>query len=127
MAPPAAAGVTPERLMQFFWSFAPPLVMEAALKNGVFDALAAGPKTAVELSAATGANARALRIICNLLLGLNLLARDDHGRYALAPESREFLVPSSPRFIGGFLKHLSSQVVPHWLKLSDTVRTGLPA
>jgi hypothetical protein len=29
--------VTPERILQFVWSFAPPLAIEAAIRHHVFD------------------------------------------------------------------------------------------
>ena len=36
---------TPERLQQFGFGYAPPLIISAALNNKVFDALQAGAKT----------------------------------------------------------------------------------
>ena len=36
--------VTPERLMQFGFAYAPPLIIGAAVSNKVFDTLAGGPK-----------------------------------------------------------------------------------
>jgi len=50
--------VTPERLMQFGFSYAPPLIIGAAVSNKVFDALAGGPKSVDEVSRETGASAR---------------------------------------------------------------------
>ena len=37
--------VTPERIMQFVWGYAPPLILEAAIRHRVFDVLDGGPKT----------------------------------------------------------------------------------
>ena len=37
--------LTPERLQQFGFAYAPPLITSAALNNKVFDALEAGAKT----------------------------------------------------------------------------------
>ena len=36
--------VTPERIMQFVWGYAPPLILEAAIRHRVFDVLDDGPK-----------------------------------------------------------------------------------
>ena len=47
--------VTPERIMQYAWGYAAPLILEAAVRTGVFDALAGGPRSAAEVSAATPA------------------------------------------------------------------------
>ena len=43
MSEPSDKKVTPQRLMQYAWGFSAPLAIEAAVENGVFDALAEGP------------------------------------------------------------------------------------
>ncbi|HEY4009947.1 MAG TPA: class I SAM-dependent methyltransferase [Acidobacteriaceae bacterium] len=118
--------VTPERIMQFAWGFAPPLVIEAGIRHKVFDALDAGPKTVEEVAAATGASARGLRAIMNCLVGLELLKKSD-GKYELTPESSTFLVTTKPSFFGGMVAHTSGQLMPPWLHISDVVKTGKPA
>jgi ubiquinone/menaquinone biosynthesis C-methylase UbiE len=125
MSTPAAA-VTPERIMQFTWSFVPPLVLEAAIRHRVFDVLATGPKTVKETMEATGASERGLRTIMNVLVGLDFLAKVDGDRYALTPESDAFLVSSKPGFQGGILNHASRQLIPKWLQLTEIVGTGKP-
>jgi 3-hydroxy-5-methyl-1-naphthoate 3-O-methyltransferase len=119
--------VTPDRLMQLAWAYAPPLILEAAIRNRVFDELDAGPKTVAELHAATGASVRGVAAIANVLVGLDFLSKDDAGRYSLTPESAAFLVRSKPSFMGGLLLHTSEQLVPRWLKLREIVETGKPA
>ena len=116
--------VTPERIMQFAWGYAAPLIIEAAVRNRVFDQLDAGPKTLEETAAATGASARGLRAIMNALVGLELLTKDSGGRYALAPDAATFLVSTKPSYLGGFIRHTSKQLIPKWLDLAEIVRTG---
>jgi 3-hydroxy-5-methyl-1-naphthoate 3-O-methyltransferase len=113
--------------MQLAWAYAPPLILEAAIRNRVFDELDAGPKTVAELHAATGASVRGVAAIANVLVGLDFLSKDDAGRYSLTPESAAFLVRSKPSFMGGLLLHTSEQLVPRWLKLREIVETGKPA
>src|SRR5688500_11384519 len=96
---------TPERLMQMSWGYAPPLIIEAAVKNGIFDALDAGPRTAREVAAATGASERGIRAVCDALVGLHLLDRRD-AAYTLTPESAAFLVSTKPGFHGAFFEHM---------------------
>ena len=48
--------VTPERLMQFGFAYAPPLIIGAATANKVFDTLASGAKNVDEVSRKTGAS-----------------------------------------------------------------------
>jgi len=122
-----ATSVTPERILQFVWAFAPPLAIEAAIRHRVFDVLARQPLTLGELALATGASTRGLSAIADLLVGFALLTRDDDGRYALTPESDAFLVSRNPSFMGGIFRHVSSQLLPNWLHLSTIVGSGKPA
>jgi 3-hydroxy-5-methyl-1-naphthoate 3-O-methyltransferase len=122
-APPQ---VTPERIMQFAWAYAAPLMIEAAIRNRIFDELDAGPKDVDELHAATGASTRGVSAVANALVGLNLLAKDDAGHYSLTPESAAFLVRSKPSFMGGLIMHTSGHLIPRWLHLNEVVQTGVP-
>jgi ubiquinone/menaquinone biosynthesis C-methylase UbiE len=121
------AQVTPERIMQMAWGYAPPLILEAALHHRVFDVLDGGPKTIRELEAATGASGRGLTAIMNALVGLNLLSKNEAGKYALTPESAAFLVSTKPGFSGGMIRHCSQHLIPKWLRLTEIVATGKPA
>ncbi|HEX3470365.1 MAG TPA: methyltransferase dimerization domain-containing protein, partial [Silvibacterium sp.] len=126
MSASTVAQVTPDRIMQFAWGYAPPLILESAIRNGIFDALDSGPKNLDELHAATGTSVRGLAAIANTLVGLNFLAKDDTGRFSLMPESAAFLVQSKPSFMGGMILHTSEQLIPKWLSLNEIVKTGKP-
>lgn len=126
MSTSVSAPVTPERILQFAWGYAIPLVLEAALRHRVFDVLDAGPRSLAELSQATGASERGLAAISNLLVGLNFLSRDDSGKYSLTPESAAFLVSTKPGFMGGLIRHCSDDLIPRWLHLNEAVATGKP-
>jgi len=117
---------TPEKIMRYSWGYAPPLILEAAVRLRVFDALDDGPKTIAETSLATRASERGLSAIMNALVGLEFLTRDDTERYALTPESATYLVSSKPSYFGGFLHHVSTQLIPDWLELTKVVQTGVP-
>ena len=118
--------VTPERIMQMAWGYAPTLILEAAIRNKVFDTLDAGPKTIDEVAAATGASQRGLRGIMNALVGLDLLKKSGD-KYELTPESAAFLVSTKPSFMGGMAAHTSGQLMRPWMQLSEVVKTGKPA
>ena len=118
--------VTPERLMQFSFSFAPPLMLEAAVQLRVFDVLDGGPKTIEQVAAGTGASSRGLRALLNGLVGLELLAKQAD-TYCLTAESAAFLVSTKPGFRGGIFRHASRQMIPSWLQLTSVVRTGRPS
>ena len=127
MGTPHQAPATPQRIQQMAWGYGPPLIIEAALRNGVFDALDGGTKSVEEVAAITGASPRGLRIVMNALAGLELLSKDASGRYSLTSESEAFLVSSRPSYLGGLIRHTSTQLVPKWLQLNDILRNGRPA
>ena len=119
--------LTPQRIIQFAWSYAVPLAMEAAVKNRVFDALDAnGAMSLSQLSEQTDASERGLRALLDMLVSIELLEKRGGAMYALTPESAAFLVSTKPSFQGGIFKHISSQLIPKWMKLSEIVRSGKP-
>src|SRR6266446_2327013 len=100
--------VTPERLMELSFAYAPPLIISAGVSNKVFDSLEDGAKTPEQVAEETGASARALGILMNALVGLGLL-RKKPGTHA------------------GFFGTIAPQLISRWLRLSDIVRVGRPA
>lgn len=127
MTEAAQTQLTPERIYQFAFGYAPTLILEAAIRNQVFDVLDDGPLSVAEASTKTGASQRGLRAIMNALVGLEFLAKQDGETYALTPESAAFLVSTKPGFQGGIFRHTSEQLLPKWLSLTEVVRTGLPS
>jgi ubiquinone/menaquinone biosynthesis C-methylase UbiE len=119
--------VTPQRLMELSFAYAPPLIISAAVSNKVFDSLENGAKTSEQVAKETGASARALRILMNALVGLNLLKKDRQGNYSLTQESAAFLLSSKLGTHAGFFGTIAPQIISRWLRLSDIVREGRPA
>ncbi|HEV2994433.1 MAG TPA: methyltransferase dimerization domain-containing protein, partial [Chthoniobacterales bacterium] len=119
--------VTPERLMELSFAYAPPLIISAGVSNKVFDSLEGDAKTPEQLAKKTGASARALRILMNALVGLGLLKKDRQGKYSLTPESASFLLSKKPGTHAGFFGTIAPQLISRWLRLSDIVREGRPA
>ncbi len=117
--------VKPDRIFQYWFGYAPPLMLEAAVRHGVFDALNSGAKTAEQVADATKTSVRGVRILLNALVSLQFLTKTGD-QYALAPDSAAFLVSSKPSFLGGMFRHTSRQILPNWLKLADAVKTGKP-
>jgi SAM-dependent methyltransferase len=118
--------VTPERIMQLAWGYAPTLAIEAAVKHGYFDLLDKRAATAEEVAKKTRTSLRGAKAILDVLVSLQLLQRKGE-RFALVPESAAFLVSTKPVFYGMFFKHISDQLMPSWLQLTEVVRTGKPA
>jgi len=120
VAPP-----TPERLLQLVWGFAPTLILESATKLRLFDYLEESPKTAEQLAGDTQCSVRGLTALLDALVGFEFLKRNGK-RYALTPESSAFLVSSKPDYQGGFFQHITRMVMPSWMHLAESVRTGRP-
>jgi 2-polyprenyl-3-methyl-5-hydroxy-6-metoxy-1,4-benzoquinol methylase len=111
--------------MQLAWGYSPPIILEAAVNWRVFDLLDQGPQTVGLLAAQSGASKRGLTAILNALVGLEFLVRRGT-RYALTPESAAFLVSTKPAYHGAYFRHMSRQLVPNWLQLTEVVGNGRP-
>jgi hypothetical protein len=59
MRKPETKKLTPERLQQFGFAYAPPLIISAAVNNKVFDTLQRGPKTLEQVTKETGGSPEA--------------------------------------------------------------------
>lgn len=108
------------------WAFAPPLLIDAAVENRLFDVLDETPLTAEQLSAATGASERGIAALADALVGFELLSKDKENRYRLTPESAAFLVHGKPAFQGGIFHYVKSDMISGWLQVSDAVKNGRP-
>jgi SAM-dependent methyltransferase len=119
--------LTPERLQQLGFAYAPPLIISAAVNNKVFDMLESGAKTVEQLKKETSASARGLRAIMDALVGLELLKKDRQSKYSLTPESQAFLISDKPGALAGFFGSILPVLTSRWLRLTDIVRDGRPA
>jgi ubiquinone/menaquinone biosynthesis C-methylase UbiE len=119
--------LTPERLQQLGFAYAPPLIISAAVNNKVFDTLQSEAKPVEQVSKETGASARGLRAIMDALVGLELLKKDRQSKYSLTPESEAFLISEKPGTLAGFFGSILPVMASRWLRLADIVRGGRPA
>jgi SAM-dependent methyltransferase len=111
--------------MQFVWGFATTFILESAAKLRLFDYLEESPRTVEELARETQCSVRGLKALLDALVGFEFLKRKGN-RFALTPESSAFLVSGKPDYHGGFLQNMTHQLIPNWMQLTETVRTGQP-
>lgn len=114
----------PELLLQMSFSFIPSRLLSAALNLDVFSNIAKGSHTAAEVASAAGASERGMRMLLDALAGLQLLIKQAGG-YQLTPLAEQFLVRSSPSYMGTMMEN--EQVWESWSQLAEVVRTGKPA
>ncbi len=118
--------VRPDRILEMVWGYAPPIILATAVHAKVFDVLDSGPKTVEEVAKASGNSVRGLRSIMNALVGFNFLSKTPDGKYALTPESAEFLVSSKSGYLGKFAEFSGLKLIQSWLPLPEIVKTGKP-
>lgn len=116
---------TSRRVLDMASGYEPALILEAAVRLGVFDVLDERPMALGEVAARAGTSPRGTRALLNALVGLDLL--DRYGNlYALTAESAAYLVSRSPSYQGHMCKHVSRHLLPRWMGLTEAVRTGAP-
>jgi O-methyltransferase domain/Dimerisation domain len=81
--------------------------LTAALKLDIFTLIGTGTMTTEVLAAHTGAAPRGLRILCDYLTVIGLLAKQDSS-YGLTPSARRFLDRSSPLALGSCIDFLAA-------------------
>jgi acetylserotonin N-methyltransferase len=97
--------------------------MFAAVALGVFDALAAGPRTLSELAKDVKADADALERLLGACVGMKLL-NFAAGRYENSPLSSTYLCQNSDRRLTGYIGYSNTVMWRLWEKLEDAVREG---
>jgi SAM-dependent methyltransferase len=116
-----ALGVVPTPMFQTLMGLILARSVLAGTRLGVFEALAAAPRTAAELADHCRLERGATEKLCNALVGAELL-RSRGGRYALAPVARKWLLEASPRSLRDTLLFFATEAsLDH---LEDFVRTG---
>ena len=97
----------------------------AAVRLGVFEALADGPRGPEQVAATIQADPTGTAMLLSALNGTGFLSRRD-GRYALRPQTRRWLLADSP----GSLRDASlflADLWDRWARLEEVVRTGTTA
>jgi predicted O-methyltransferase YrrM len=91
---------------------------------GIFEALAAGPRTADAVASAQGLDPRAARLLLKACVGLGLIEEEERG-FRNHPVTQAFLVPGSPAYLGGAIRY-GSDMWEAWSRLGEALRRGAP-
>lgn len=106
-------------LQAFRWSKA----MFAAVSLGVFDALAAGPKSLAALATELKLNPDGLERLLDACVGLELLHRDAKG-YGNTPAAAAYLCKTSPQRLTGYINYSNDMMWKLWGNLEGAIREG---
>lgn len=100
-----------------------------AIELNVFGALGEGPSSAAQLAARCSASERGMRILCDYLTVIGLVAKQD-GLYSHTPSSALFLDPSSPASLHSTARFLGRaemrETYDHLTEIVRAGRTALP-
>ena len=106
-----------------FW---PAKTLLSAVELDLFSKLAKQTDPVEALADRLGLNLRGARDFFDTLVSLGFLHRDDSGVYSNTAETDAFLDKAKPSYIGGMLEMTNSRLYPHWGKLTQALKTGLP-
>src|SRR5215813_7900868 len=120
-----AHAVTPERVMQLGLGFWASKTLLSAIELGLFTELANGPVTASELTTRLNLYQRSARDFLDALVSLGMLEREGD-RYQNPAETAQFLVRTSPSYIGGMLEMANDRLYPFWGSLTEGLKTAAP-
>ncbi|WP_030997641.1 demethylpremithracinone o-methyltransferase [Streptomyces sp. NRRL F-5630] len=98
-------------------------VLHTALELGLFEFLAAGPRTEAEIREYAELHSHLVSDWLEALVGLGLLTFDGGG-YANASRADHFLVPGRPHYIGGAVLQHGRVHYELWNRFADALRDG---
>jgi 2-polyprenyl-3-methyl-5-hydroxy-6-metoxy-1,4-benzoquinol methylase len=98
--------------------------IKAAIELNLFSAIAAGKTTANEIAQTCGASQRGARILCDYLVIIGFLTKQDD-KYGLTADSAMFLDKNSPAYMGTVIEFmLSPMLTDNFKDLAAVVRKG---
>ena len=126
MPPEAQAGKqpTPALLFDTLNGYQRTQAIKTAIELSIFTVIAQGNTTAETIAQACGASQRGVRILCDFLVIIGFLTKQDN-TYALTPDSAVFLDKNSPAYMGTVTEFiLSPHMVANFDHLTDSVKQG---
>ncbi len=121
-----SAAASPKRLFDIGYAFSASRVLLTAIELDLFSILQE-PKTSEEIRSALNLHKRGFPDFPDCLVALGVLNRDGNGesrKYSNTSETSTFLVPSSPQYVGAFLRFCAVREYHIWGNLTETLRTG---
>lgn len=113
------------RLDELTTGYRPAAMIMAAVRSGLFDALADGPRTPAEAAAARGLDPRATDILLHGLAALGIVHKRQDA-FALDEGAAPLLLSGSPQTQASIIGH-NLTMMRAWAQLDTVLATGAPA
>jgi hypothetical protein len=117
---------SPNRILELGYAFRKSKALLSAVELGLFTTLADGPLDLSAIVARTGIHDRGAGDFLDALVALDLLDRDEQGRYSNRTDCGFYLDKRKHTYIGGPLEQISARLYASWAQLTQALRTGLP-
>jgi 2-polyprenyl-3-methyl-5-hydroxy-6-metoxy-1,4-benzoquinol methylase len=115
---------SPELIFETLTAFQRSAALRAAIELDLFRAIGEGPGDVASLARQCGASERGIRILCDYMVVLGLLAKDGN-RYAHTPTSAVFLDSRSRSSIASAARFLGHPALAEpFTRLTEAVRNG---
>jgi len=118
------APMNPGSLLELSGAYWKTCTLHAGVKLDLFTVIGEKKLTAVEAAGAVSGDPRAVAMLLNALVAMELLEKDGEF-FTTTPMARTFLVKTSERYIGYMIMH-HHHLVPSWAQLDEAVKTGRP-
>jgi 2-polyprenyl-3-methyl-5-hydroxy-6-metoxy-1,4-benzoquinol methylase len=115
---------SPELIFETFNAYQRSAALRAAIELDLFRAIGEGPGDVASLARQCASSERGIRILCDYLVILGLLAKQD-GHYRHTPTSAVFLDPRSPACLASAARFLGEPShAQAFARLAEIVRSG---
>jgi precorrin-6B methylase 2 len=114
------------RIIELGHAFRASRTLLSAVELGVFTILADGPAEIERLIERAGLHTRGARDFLDALVALDLLVRDESGRYANSADADLYLDRRKGSYVGSLLERFGSRDYAVWDSLTAALRTGEP-
>lgn len=124
--PSVNAGPSPQKLFETMTAYQQTAALKAAVELDLFTAIGEGQKTVPALAKRIDGVERAVRILCDCLVVIGFLTKDENS-YGLTADSAVFLDKRSHAYFGSSKNFLASPLMMEAFKeLATVVRSGRP-
>ena len=113
-----------ERLDEMTGGYRPAAMIMAAVRTGVFDALADGPRTPDQVAADGGLDLRAVDILLHGLAAVGVV-RKERDAFVLEEGAAPYLASGGPETMASIIGH-NLTMMRAWAHLDTVLRTGAP-